>query len=395
MNEYLWIPLTVGVTLLLYFLHGWRLRNTFSSTEDFFNYAQRMPRGLFTKNFITTNVTFTSIFVVIAATTYQKGNQTLWIVVAWVIGLVLFRWLFPRVSSFFDSGRTLHEFLGVRYSDQRVRYLASACTLVAFLGTLGIEFWGVILLLRALGLTNYFSTGMIAMLVAIVTGTYTALGGFKAAVHTDRLQYALIMALTAALLLAVFNVHGLCPSVDAAARQSIVSHLFDVRNMFRDPIFIVAMLLIFVPFNFCVMDMWQRCSATPAADRTKAIRSVTSPMTVLSFVVTFSVPILIGLAAMVTSPASSAGSSSSANPVMVLPTFLHSIAGPDWLRVPVLCVIYCGFAAALLSTADTLLVVMAFTLLHDIIGPIRGINFSQVPEAKKEHAIWLFRFWLF
>jgi Na+/proline symporter len=363
--------------------------------DEFFNYGQRLPLDLFTKNFITTNVTFTSIFVAIAAATYQKGNQTLWIVIAWVIGLVLFRWLFPRVSGFFDQGHTLHEFLSTRYNNsRRIRFLASACTIVAFLGTLGIEFWGVILLLDSLGLRNYLTTGFLALIVAVITGAYTALGGFKAAVATDRLQYGLIVGLALALIAVVFNVHGLFPSVDAPARRLIVQGFLDVRNLFADPLFAVGMFVMFVPFNFCVMDMWQRCSATPQQLRSKAIRSVTSPGTILAFVAIFSVPILIGLAYTATTSPGTMGALSTDESVMVVPRFLQGIAGPSWLRIPVLSLIYGGFAAALLSTADTVLVVMAYSLLYDIVGPARGIDFRKVPLARRQRTIWLFRFWV-
>lgn len=389
MNGSLWIASVVLLTLVAYFLRGWFFRHSFTSIEDFFNYSRSIPSGLFSDTFIATNVTFTSIYMVIAATSFERGNLTLWIIVAWVLGLVLFRIAFPRISSFFDQGHTLHEFLGQKYDKQSLRTLASISTIVVFVGTLGIEFWGVVLLLKGLGLVGSLTVGSLAISVALVTATYTALGGFKAAVHTDRWQLWLIGALTVVMVLIVFNVGGLLPAVDNPARIDLLASCGSPSTLFSDIVFAIAMLILFIPFNFCVMDMWQRCTATKKEDRVRAIRSVGSWKTCLTFAIIFLVPILVGLSARTVLSGASLD-----NNILVFPEFLKHVAGPPLLRIPVLCIIYAGFLAALMSTADTLLINVAYSFMYDVLGPIRRVDFVALDKTAREHTIAVFRFWV-
>jgi len=390
MDDRMWVLLAVLGTLTAYFAYGWKFRKSFKTMEEFFNYGRRLPPKLFSDTFIATNVTFASIYLVISATTYQRGNITLWIIISWVVGLFLFRLVFPKISSFFNKGHTLPEFLGIHYADQSLRKLASICTVLAFLGTLGIEFWGVVLLLESLGLRHVLATGTIAILVALITGTYTALGGFKAAVHTDRWQRWLVLALTASMLLVIFNFYGLLPHIDTKSRAELLHRFVAPSTLLSDWLFIIAMFVLFVPFNFCVMDMWQRCTATPSNQRISAIRSVGSYKTVLTFVVVLSIPVLVGLAAQIALP-----QDDKRDPLLILPAILEQISGPQCLRVPMLCIIYAGLIAALLSTADTLLINVVYTFLYDILGPFRRIDYSKLSATQQEHAIWIFRFWIY
>ncbi len=390
MNGAPWIIGVVSLTLLAYFVRGWLFRHSFRSIEDFFNYSRSIPQKLFSSTFIATNVTFASIYLVIAAITYERGNLTLWIIFAWILGLVLFRTVFPRISTFFDQGHTLHEFLGLRYDSDSLRKLASICTITVFVGTLGIEFWGIILLLEGIGLRGLIATGTIATGIALLTAAYTALGGFKAAVETDRWQRWLILALTFVMIGVVFNVLGLLPAVGSSGRTELIALLFAPSSLFSDIVFIVAMLILFIPFNFCVMDMWQRCTATQKGQRLDAIRSVGSWKTSVTFAIVFLVPILVGLSSQSVLKGVTFDDS-----IRVLPEFLKQIAGPAWLRVPVLCVIYAGFFAALMSTADTLLINVAYTFMFDILGPLRNIDYADLDKAQRYQTISVFRFWVF
>jgi len=54
-----------------------------------------------------------------------------------------------------------------------------------------------------------------------------------------------------------------------------------------------------------------------------------------------------------------------------------------------------GFLAALVSTADTLLINTAYTFMYDVLAPLRGIDLSSLPESQKDHTIAIFRFWVF
>jgi Na+/proline symporter len=390
MNATPWIAFVILITCLAYFVRGWLLRNSFTSIEDFFNFSRNIPRRLFSDTFIATNVTFTSIYLVVAATSYDRGNLTLWIIIAWITGLILFRNIFPRIQSFFEQGHTLHEFLGQRYGSNEIRRLASISTIIVFIGTLGIEFWGVVLLLESLGLGALLTTSTIAIAVALMTAAYTALGGFKAAVLTDRWQLYMIFGLTIAMYAVIFGFGGLLQEVDNTKRVQLIVSTIDPSSLFSDIVFAISMFVLFVPFNFCVMDMWQRCTATRSADRITAIRSVGSFKTCISFGLIFLVPILVGLSARGMFQEGSLSDS-----IIVFPEYLKRIAGPPAIRIPVLCVIYAGFFAALMSTADTLLINASYSFMYDVIGPLRKINYADLDRDSRVHTIAVFRFWVF
>lgn len=384
------IAVVSGITLLVYVVIAWRFRKSFSSVEDFFNYNRKMPKRLFSDTFLATNVTFASIYLVIAATTFERGNLTLWIILAWTAGLILFRWLFPRACGFFEKGHTLHEFLGTTFKSDTLRRLASICTIVVFTGTLGIEFWGVVLLLDGIGLSNVMARGLVAVLIAVATAGYTVLGGFKAAVHTDQIQKYLILALGVLLTLISFGILGGLTGFGSTQRIGLLGEFFDLGNMVSDPLFALAMFVMFVPFNFCVMDMWQRCTATSKEDRLTAIRSVGSLKTILTFAFVFGVPVVAGLAARQVSSMLSPGYS-----MTLLPEFLGLCSATSVVQIMTHAIIYAGFLAALASTADTLLINTAYTFMYDVLAPLRGLDLSSLTENQKDHTIAIFRFWVF
>jgi len=373
MHVNLIIALVSGITFVAYFIVAWRLRNSFTSVEDYFNYSRQMPENLFSDTFLATNVTFASIYLVITATTFERGNLTLWILIAWIVGLLLFRKLFPRATNFLEKGHTLHEFLGNTYQSDMLRKLASICTIIVFTGTLGIEFWGVMMILNGLGLTNSLTRGFVAIFIALVTSLYTMLGGFKAAVHTDHLQKYLILIMGFLLALLSFGAFGSLAGFSGAQRINILNDLFNLKNLFSDPLFSISIFIMFVPFNFCVMDMWQRCTATTKLVRNSAIKSVGSLKTMLTFAFAFGVPIIVGLAARQVSPKLSPASGMS-----ILPNFISSLSVESALQIGVNALIYAGFFAALASTADTLLINISYTFVYDILAPCRNIDFSTI-----------------
>lgn len=310
--------------------------------------------------------------------------------VSWITGLLLFRWLFSHTVDFFEKGHTLHEFLGSKFKSNMLRRLASVCTIIAFTGTLGIEFWGIVLLLEGLGLSNVMARGLLSVFIAVVTSTYTSLGGFKATVHTDHIQKYFIFFLGLLLILISFGAFGSLDGFGGNQRIGVLNDFFDLRNFFSEPLFAIAMFILFVPFNFCVMDMWQRCTATSKEDRRDAIRSVGSVKTLLTFTYAFVVPIFIGLSARQVSPILTPS-----NLMEVLPYFLSICSVASIIQIFVHSIIYAGFLAALVSTADTLLINTAYTFMYDILAPLQGLELSSLNEAQKDHTIAIFRFWVF
>ncbi|OAN16685.1 sodium/panthothenate symporter [Photobacterium jeanii] len=100
---------------------------------------------------------------------------------------------------------TLNDILYARYKHRGVVIFASLALLLAFFGTMVVQFVGGARLLQTMtGLT--YQQGL--MLFAITVGLYTTIGGFRAVVMTDTIQGVMMIIGTIALLVGIVHAGG-------------------------------------------------------------------------------------------------------------------------------------------------------------------------------------------
>ena len=128
--------------------------------------------------YIGANLTFTSIFLILSAESFHRGWWTLAIPVAWMLGTLLFVACYPLLKPHIAAERTLHQTLGHVFQSQTLQRWASIWTIVAFVGTVALEFYGGILLIRWTGLPMMQSIGA-AMILAYVVSVFTSTGGMR------------------------------------------------------------------------------------------------------------------------------------------------------------------------------------------------------------------------
>ncbi len=100
---------------------------------------------------------------------------------------------------------TLNDMLYARYKNRRVVVLASVSLLLAFFGTMVVQFVGGARLLEAVTGLSYTQS---LTIFAITVGLYTTIGGFRAVVMTDALQGIMMILGTIALLAGVIYAGG-------------------------------------------------------------------------------------------------------------------------------------------------------------------------------------------
>ncbi|MGF1701721.1 sodium/pantothenate symporter [Photobacterium makurazakiensis] len=100
---------------------------------------------------------------------------------------------------------TLNDILYARYKNRAVVIFASLALLLAFFGTMVVQFVGGARLLQTVTGLSY-SHGL--MLFAITVGLYTTIGGFRAVVMTDTVQGVMMIIGTIALLVGIVHAGG-------------------------------------------------------------------------------------------------------------------------------------------------------------------------------------------
>lgn len=100
---------------------------------------------------------------------------------------------------------TLNDILYARYKNRAVVIFASLALLLAFFGTMVVQFVGGARLLQTVTGLSY-SHGL--MLFAVTVGLYTTIGGFRAVVMTDTIQGIMMMIGTVALLAGIVHTGG-------------------------------------------------------------------------------------------------------------------------------------------------------------------------------------------
>ncbi|MGO2508730.1 MAG: sodium/pantothenate symporter [Vibrio hibernica] len=100
---------------------------------------------------------------------------------------------------------TLNDILYARYQHRGVVIFASLSLLLAFFGTMVVQFVGGARLLQTVTGLSY-THGL--MIFAITVGLYTTIGGFRAVVMTDTLQGVMMIIGTIALLVGIIHAGG-------------------------------------------------------------------------------------------------------------------------------------------------------------------------------------------
>ncbi|MFZ6043888.1 sodium/pantothenate symporter, partial [Vibrio natriegens] len=100
---------------------------------------------------------------------------------------------------------TLNDILYARYKNRGVVILASLALLLAFFGTMVVQFVGGARLLQTVTGLSY-QHGL--MLFAVTVGLYTTIGGFRAVVMTDTVQGIMMIIGTIALLAGIVHAGG-------------------------------------------------------------------------------------------------------------------------------------------------------------------------------------------
>lgn len=260
---------------------------------------------------------------------------------------------------------TLNDILYARYKNRGVVILASLALLLAFFGTMVVQFVGGARLLQTVTGLSY-QHGL--MLFAVTVGLYTTIGGFRAVVMTDTVQGIMMIIGTIALLAGIVHAGG-----------SIGEMMGELHRI--DPALVTPYgpdHFLSQPFmlSFWVLVCFGVIGLPHAAVRCmsyKSSASLHSGMVISTIMVAF---LMLGMH--LAGALGRAIVPDIASPDQIMPTLMMTVLPPV-----VAGVFLAGPMAAIMSTIDSQLIQASATLLKDLYLNYINPKAAEGPEAER------------
>ena len=334
----LWI---VGIFFFITFVIGiWERKKL--TIEDYWVNSRRTNKFVLVATTLSTFIGAGAILGNAGVAFSGAGLATFVIAGSYFLYFLIFAKFFaPKIKEFGDANKayTLPDFFEARYSNE-VRLAGAITNLVS---------WSLLLALQMLAIGVFVSalTGFNPTLATVIGGMivilYTAVGGLRADIRTDVFQF-IVMLFLLVIFLPIVIMKGGGFSVIASLPQS-----FLIGNDFA-PLYVWIIAFLFLGAGvFTSADMWQHAYA---ADTKKNVQwaMIISSVLVLLFL---AMATLFGIFGKILLPDTHSNIIVAELIKTFLPTGLFGI-------------VLAGFFAAIISSADTVLLVTSMTVVHDI-----------------------------
>lgn len=285
----------------------------------------------------------------ITSFSFRGGMIGLYIGVFNCIGLLLLAFLCGRIKAFADAGKlhSLPDLLGLRYS-RRCRALGAMINMLVYFFFLAAQLIALATIAKTVTGLSYQASLVVGLLVL---ACYTTIGGLRTDMTTDVAQ---------AVLLGVLVVVGLWMvprRVDLSGFFRAFPASYYAGTEIGGVPFLVGMLIFFTPVPLVMMDLWLRLYAARSAGtaRRSLIIAAVASLPLFAFF-TF-----LGMTAKMVAP-------------NIDPDFATTHMLLTYVPIGLRGLIFAGFFAAIMSTADSMLVVVGITSIKDLHGSFRPAN---------------------
>jgi Na+/proline symporter len=355
-------------SLLVYFVLEYGEYHADDTPDSFFLYNRQMPENKFVWTFVATNVGLYSSILFSVGLSFCYGIAGMfWTTLAWFLGMYWFSKKIPIFLEFFKRGFTLHEYIAEKCGSTdeektRIRFFTSVVTSILYFASLGVEVKiGADVLAPSLG--GQTNSTLLAFAIAITAFAYTYFAGYRGVVYTDKIQYWM-MAIGSVFIVAFLSYFFLSEPLE------LPSSFFSWRSILLGPDWfaIASLCLLVLVYQFCVMDMWQRCIAiakTNSGSHTlddqllvKKMQQLTFRKSILPFLWLFVVWFAIGIAAL--------GFKWTDDPNKILESFLRVTLQFGALGQAIKSIVILVFVSAIISTVDSMLIAVVQTFMYDI-----------------------------
>ena len=302
---------------------------------------------------------------------WEAGASALWAAPGDVFGPILnFGIIARRMRRYTEKTKTLTipEYFGHRYYSKKIRYLSVTILIVAMLISLLVEYMSMGVLISCITGWDYNISLILGCIVILI---YTGAGGYLAVAYTDFVQSILmVIGLFIIIPVSIHSVGGLTGMNTGLAGIAPGFATLWGENFYLKgaPLMIAGIALVYF---IGYMGQPHLIIKTVAIKDEKSIKLVPMIGACFGFVLSFGVYIL-GMVGRVKFPESSMLPGGSAEYVMPMLCLTQ-------LPAPVAGLILAGAAAAVMSTASALLLVIGSSAGNDLVTLMR----PQTSEAAK------------
>lgn len=229
------------------------------SADDYFVAGRKLRTGSFFATLYAAEMSIATVFIAFFDLASFLGLQLLTAVFTFSIGQLVLSRLAPRIKQANSSRLTLPGVLGQQYQSDTFRLIALVTITIGFGGLFATEILVGAQLLKPLFEAEAYV--VVLLLMASLVTFYTALGGFRNVVRTDRYQTAFVVIGIVALVVAALNVSSTpIEALSVSADRGIVPSVSLIVNL----------LVINVAYPLVDLAAWQRIAA--ASDEQTAKR---------------------------------------------------------------------------------------------------------------------------
>jgi len=327
----------------------------------------------FSASTVATTISLATVVMAFFELAQDLGVWLFWTVITTSAGLFVVRLFAKRIwerISVYSHRPTLHEFLGKEYGSEFLSYVAAICNSLGFLGAFAVELTVGSKLFA--WLVPAVPTWAVVIVLSVVALVYTAAGGFRAVIVTDKIQMISIWLLL--LTLPSFYIYYVVTH-GGWAENFIKIPPETLSLSYREGLipFVLGIFVINVPTYVSDMSIWQRIAG---AQKTQ---TVTGGLwaSVFSSAATWGLFATLACFALIV-----AEPIEGVNPLVSVLNVVGSTKG--FLSVCVLFFVVLGLYGAMLSTASTQLIAVSHTLYEDVFSRIRKHSFKERLESKSE-----------
>ncbi len=269
------------------------------------------------------------------------GLATLILMASFFVGFILFGKFFaPKIHAFgVETGSyTVPDYLEHRYS-RRMRIVGLLLNIISLGLFLSLQILGIGIFVSAVG-------GLDPILATVVGGAiivgYTTIGGLRADIRTDVFQFAVMLSLLIFFLPFLFVKGGGFEAIGNLPISFLSGQEFAPWYVYVVGFFFLGAT------NFVAADMWQRAYAGDSSKNVKWAMKWSGVVTGVFLLL----GTLMGIFGRILIPGVSEN--------LLVPELLHL-----YLPSVIYGIVIAGFFAAIMSSADTNLLLMSMTIVHD------------------------------
>jgi Na+/proline symporter len=370
--------LALGLSIVLYLVMGLRFSRVVRGLGDILpllhgKKARVKSHREFAASTVATTISLATVVVAFYELVPALGLWLIWTAITTAMGLLLFGMCAKRIwnkMSAYDYRPTLHAYLGTEFNSKNLALLASVFTAIGYLSAFAVE----------LTVGSRFLAGLIpdvpalltVAVIAVASFVYTALGGFRVVIVTDRIQMWFIWLLIAAMGTYYFV---------TASQQGWEASITNIPPALRTVTwnngllpFILGIAIMNLLTFISNMGLWQRIAGSEHPE--VVTRGMWS--SVFSAGLSWSLLVITAVGAfMFVAPVANEN---------ILVTVLRSMQNSALGQATIFCVVL-GLYGAMLSTASTQLIAVSHTLYEDVISSFRHTDVHRRAELKIE-AYW-------